>query len=337
MDAPEPPHSRPTYASATATAASSSSSSPPSSVATASAPPPATASETCAPAAPTKPATAEPSRPDRSRMLDSDFRYIDRNGNVMKSRTELTISQMLDFLGIKYEYGHTVHLGDGTAVQVDFKTDKGLIEAIDGDGDIAKYKRMRSDASLSAEHIMAVGGAKHVARTGEMDKMVYYDKAPQTGSIFLEDDSFSFDYAHILPLVEKCSILHGHTSSVMVELAGQMKDNMLVDFGLAKGIVRGVVSEFDHKFFINERYVAGQDGSHYTIRFDGPRGTFNLQMPKDTTYLLKGEATVENLATEIIRLLAPRMPPNVEAVGVYIYEGYNKGSHIITKIRDIAE
>jgi len=26
------------------------------------------------------------------------------------------------------------------------------------------------------------------------------------------------------------------------------------------------------------------------------------------------------------------MPSNVEAVGVYIYEGYNKGSHIISKI-----
>ena len=47
---------------------------------------------------------------------------------------------------------------------------------------------------------------------------------------FLEDASFSFDYAHILPLVEKCSILHGHTSSVMVELVGQMKDNLLFRF-----------------------------------------------------------------------------------------------------------
>jgi len=26
------------------------------------------------------------------------------------------------------------------------------------------------------------------------------------------------------------------------------------------------------------------------------------------------------------------MPSNVEALGVYIYEGYNKGSHIISKI-----
>jgi 6-pyruvoyltetrahydropterin/6-carboxytetrahydropterin synthase len=59
---------------------------------------------------------------------------------------------------------------------------------------------------------------------------------------------------------------------------------------------------------------------------------FELQVPKDTTYLLEGEATVENLSSEIIKILAPKMPSNVEAVGVYIYEGYNKGSHIISNI-----
>jgi 6-pyruvoyltetrahydropterin/6-carboxytetrahydropterin synthase len=41
---------------------------------------------------------------------------------------------------------------------------------------------------------------------------------------------------------------------------------------------------------------------------------------------------VENLSSEIIKLLAPKLPQNVEAVGVYIYEGYNKGSHIISNI-----
>ena len=59
---------------------------------------------------------------------------------------------------------------------------------------------------------------------------------------------------------------------------------------------------------------------------------FELQVPKNTTYLLEGEATVENLSSELIKLLAPKMPANVEAVGVYIYEGYNKGSHIISNI-----
>ncbi len=292
------------------------------------------------PSSPTRPVRPPPA--DQSQILDSDFVYVDGKGNTMKSRTELAVSQMLDFLGIAYEYGHTVDLNDGKGrtVRIDFKTDRGLIEVIDSEDDLAKYEMVRSHPSVasSGTRIMAIGGARNVARISEIGDVICYDnKAPQTGSIFLEDPSFAFDYAHILPLVEKCSILHGHTSSVMVELVGQMKGNLLVDFGVAKEIIREAVSVFDHKFFINEKYVAGQDDAHYTIRFDGPRGRFDLQVPKDTTYLLHGEATVENLATELIRLLAPKMPPNVEAVGVYIYEGYNKGSHIITKIRDIAQ
>jgi|TARA_Y100000389_G_scaffold128034_1_gene125420 6-pyruvoyltetrahydropterin/6-carboxytetrahydropterin synthase len=118
----------------------------------------------------------------------------------------------------------------------------------------------------------------------------------------------------------------------MVELVGQMKNNLLVDFGIAKKIIKEVVNEFDHKFFINRKYLKKEDDTHYQISFDGPKGMFDLQVPKHTTYLLEGEATVENLSSEIIKLLAPKMPENVEAVGVYIYEGYNKGSHIISNI-----
>ena len=161
---------------------------------------------------------------------------------------------------------------------------------------------------------------------------MYKTKEVQTGSIFIEDPSFAFDYAHILPLVEKCSILHGHTSSVMVELVGEMTNNLLIDFGEAKKIIKEVISILDHKFFINKRYVVNEDDLHYKVAFDGPKGRFDLQVPKNTTYLLEGEATVEKLSTEIIKLLVPKMPKNIEAVGIYIYEGYNKGAHIISQI-----
>ncbi len=263
-------------------------------------------------------------------ILDSDFRYIDKKGNLLRTRTELTVAQMLTFLEEDYQYDHKITLKNGSQVTIDFKTKKGLIEVIDNDEDIEKYKQIKED--FPQDKVMAIGHAKYVAQIKELQDIVYYDNTPQTGSIFLEDGSFSFDYAHILPLVEKCSILHGHTSSVMVELVGQMKDNLLVDFGVAKKIIKEVVNIFDHKFFINSKYLKSEDESHYVISFEGPKGMFELQVPKDTTYLLEGEATVENLSSEIIKLLAPKMPSNVEALGVYIYEGYNKGSHIISNI-----
>jgi 6-pyruvoyltetrahydropterin/6-carboxytetrahydropterin synthase len=31
--------------------------------------------------------------------------------------------------------------------------------------------------------------------------------------------------------------------------------------------------------------------------------------------------------------MAPKMPPNIEALGVYVYEGVNKGAHIISEIK----
>jgi 6-pyruvoyltetrahydropterin/6-carboxytetrahydropterin synthase len=155
----------------------------------------------------------------------------------------------------------------------------------------------------------------------------------QTGSIFIEDPSLAFDYAHILPLVEKCSVLHGHTSTVMVEIIGSMKNNLVIDFGDAKRIIKEALGAIDHKFFINKKYLEKEDDLHFYVAFEGPQGYFNLQVPKSTTYLLSGEATVENLSSEIIRLLAPKMPPNVQALGVYIYEGVNKGAHIIAGVK----
>ena len=260
--------------------------------------------------------------------IDSDFRYLDQKNNLMRSRTELSIAQMLSFLNQEYQYDITIN--KDPLIKVDFKTNQGLIEVIDNEEDIAKYKTIKE--KFPDQKIMAVGHPQYAAQIKELEEIVFYDKAPQTGAIFLDDPSFAFDYAHILPLVEKCSILHGHTSSLMVELVGQMKNNLLVDFGEAKKIIKEAIQVFDHKFFINEKYLKFQDDTHYKISFKGPKGVFDLQVPKHTTYLLKGEATVENLSTELIKLLSPKLPKNIEAVGVYIYEGYNKGSHIISNI-----
>lgn len=266
-----------------------------------------------------------------SAILDSDFRYTDRKGNLLRTRTELSIAQMLSFLDIKYEYDYKLTLKDGRQTLIDFKTEKGFIEVIDDEKDITKYKEIKQN--LPDMKIIAIGHPKYAAQIKELEDIILYKtKEAQTGSIFIEDLSFAFDYAHILPLVEKCSILHGHTSSVLVELVGEMKNNLLIDFSDAKKIIKEVIAILDHKFFINKRYLVKEDDVHYKIAFNGPQGIFDLQVPKNTTYLLEGEATVENLSTEIIKLLVPKLPQNIEAVGVYIYEGYNKGAHILSHI-----
>ena len=79
-----------------------------------------------------------------STVLDSDFKYIDGKGNLLKSRTELSIAQMLEFLQTEYQYDYPITLKNGKKVNVDFKTDKGLIEVIDTEIDIAKYKELKA-------------------------------------------------------------------------------------------------------------------------------------------------------------------------------------------------
>jgi 6-pyruvoyltetrahydropterin/6-carboxytetrahydropterin synthase len=151
-------------------------------------------------------------------------------------------------------------------------------------------------------------------------------------TIFLDDQSFNFDYAHILPKTQKCSVMHGHTSSVLVEVIGRPIDGMVVDFGVAKPIVREAVRDLDHKLFINEKYVTQVDQKSVTLKFNTVHGEFAIRAPKATTVMMKGEATVENLAREVLNRIAPKMPKNVTAVGVYVYEGLNKGSHVLAQI-----
>ena len=265
-------------------------------------------------------------------VLNSDLRYIDR-GNLLRSRSELSVAKMLSFLNEDYEYDVDVKMSNGKYAKVDFKTGGNkYIEVIDSEDDAIKFKNIHE--KLPTLDIIAVGHSKYVSRISELDSLFFFESGNhmQTGSIFIEDPALAFDYAHILPLVEKCSVLHGHTSTVMVEIIGNMKDNLVVDFGEAKRIIKETLNAIDHKFFINKIYLQSEDDVHYYVAFEGPKGYFSLQLPKSTTYMLSGEATVEKLSSEIIKLLAPKMPQNVEALGVYIYEGINKGAHIIAGV-----
>jgi 6-pyruvoyltetrahydropterin/6-carboxytetrahydropterin synthase len=265
-------------------------------------------------------------------VTDSDLKYIDQRGNLLRNRSELSTSNILSFLGHNYEYNVRVDLSESNFVYVDFKVDDKYIEVIDPESDIEKFKMLKR--SLPKLNVIGIGHSNYAAKMSELESFFSFGSlSDHVGSIFIEDPSLAFDYAHILPLVEKCSILHGHTSTVMVEIIGNMKDNLVIDFGKAKRIIKDTLNALDHKFFINKQYLESEDSVHYHISFEGPKGYFNLQLPKTTAFLLPGEATIENISSQIIKLLAPKMPANVEALGVYVYEGVNKGAHIIAETK----
>jgi 6-pyruvoyltetrahydropterin/6-carboxytetrahydropterin synthase len=260
--------------------------------------------------------------------LDKDLKFLGQKKDLIENRTGYSISKLLDFLNIDYKYKNIINNSD---LKIDFKVGDKFIKIIENDSDVTEFREIKEKFPLI--EMIAVGKSSYLGKINEMESIFLFDKqSEQIGSIFIEDPSLAFDYAHILPLVEKCSIIHGHTSTIMVEIIGEMKNNLVIDFSEAKKIIKEALYQIDHKFFINKKYLKKEEGDHFFIEFDGPKGYFDLKVPKYTTYLLEGEATVENLSTEIIRMLSDRMPKNVQAIGVYIYEGVNKGAHILSYI-----
>lgn len=62
----------------------------------------------------------------------------------------------------------------------------------------------------------------------------------------------NFSAAHFIPSIEKCSRLHGHDYAVDLELEGEPKEGILIDYGVVKSAIRGLVDTFDHKVLLPE-------------------------------------------------------------------------------------
>jgi 6-pyruvoyl-tetrahydropterin synthase len=265
-----------------------------------------------------------------------------RNGKTYATGMLAAVAGLLESLGLRFEVNHPV--GKGGKPTADFLVEGGPAifvgrglspaerEAARESGtrcvtvEVSAARSDSMDAGLRVVDVVTAEGARPLSE----DMGGARDGRLQT--IFLDDPAFNFDYAHILPKTEKCSVMHGHTSSALVEVIGSPIRGMVIDFNDAKPIIKDAISDLDHKLFISERYVTGRDATHVDLSFSTVHGDFVLRVPEATTVLMEGEATVENLAQELLRRIAPRMPENVEAVGVYVYEGLNKGTHLLARL-----
>jgi len=258
-------------------------------------------------------------------IIDKELMYKDSKNNLLKSRNELSIARLLQYLNIEYQYDIPITI-NGRRFNIDFKIGDKFIEVIDNKDDLDKFNYLKDKIE-----IFGIGNSISISKNEELNSLFTFKDNTELGSIFIEDPALSFDYAHILPLVKKCSVLHGHTSSIMIEIIGNMKNNLVIDFGEAKRLIKEVLLAIDHKFIVNKNYVKEYD-EYYKVIINGSQGRFSIDAPKHTTYLLDGEATIENIGKEILRLLMPKMPSNIDAIGIYIYEGVSKGAHIISRL-----
>lgn len=237
-------------------------------------------------------------------------------------------AEILDSLAIPHTEGEPLFAGAVCSPDFSFEKTVVLIERELSD-------KERKELRRSGKKVVMLNRSKKRSDSSDPGIRVVELDAEGDGrsqTIFLDDPSFNFDYAHILPQTEKCSVMHGHTSSALVEIVGPPVNGMVVDFNDAKPVIREAIRELDHKLFISEKYVFGRYGKQVNLRFRTVHGEFDLRVPTKTTVLLEGEATVENLAQELLDRIAPKMPSNVTAVGVYVYEGLNKGTHLLAQI-----
>lgn len=254
-----------------------------------------------------------------------------QRGNLSKTSLHQLLINLFDSLKIPFE--RDVRVPGVSSITADFLVNNTLVFV---------------ERSFSEPEIRALGemGRNCVFITGdslrsdELDHGIRVLGLGESGdlqTIFMDDPSFNFDYSHILPTTQKCSVMHGHTSSALVEVVGRPIDGMVVDFGLAKEIIKEAIRSLDHKLLINKKYVVRSDAKSVFLRFKTIHGDFAIRAPRQTTVLMTGEATVENLAREVVSRIAPGMPENVTAVGVYVYEGLNKGSHLLAQIHQRGE
>lgn len=246
-----------------------------------------------------------------------------------RQRRTSTHQLVADLLGsLKVRFRENVPIRGARGLMADFMVN-GVAVFVERDLTSGELKRL---SATRGEYLII---ARDPLRSDRLDhglRVLSLGEEGRTQGIFLDDPSFNFDYAHILPKTQKCSVMHGHTSSVLVEVVGHPNEGMVVDFADAKKAVKNAINKLDHRLFINEKYVTGVSQRSVSLKFKTVHGDFAIRAPRETTVLLPGEATVENLAKEVLSLIVPKMPPNVTAVGVYVYEGMNKGSHLLASV-----
>jgi 6-pyruvoyltetrahydropterin/6-carboxytetrahydropterin synthase len=259
------------------------------------------------------------------------------NGRAYATGLHAALARLLDSLGLPYDKDSSI--AQGSKLRADFLVEGRTAIFVGRRFSPAERRAARSSGkkcvliSMSAARSDSSDSGFRVADLAKEKSGADPLEDGRLQTIFLDDPSFNFDYAHILPKTEKCSVMHGHTSSALVEIVGSPVEGMVVDFNDAKPIIKKAISDLDHKLFISERYVTGRTATHVDLSFSTVHGEFSLHVPRDTTVLLDGEATVENLAQELLKRIAPKMPGNVEAVGVYVYEGLNKGTHLLARLQ----
>jgi 6-pyruvoyltetrahydropterin/6-carboxytetrahydropterin synthase len=144
--------------------------------------------------------------------------------------------------------------------------------------------------------------------------------------ISIERNTLRFAAAHFTTAGGECEPLHGHNYDVMVQIDGALsEDAWVVDFAVAKRIVRRLCKELDHRFLLaalnpalrvdetdEDMTIGTSDNRRYVI----PRGDIAALEIDNTT----AERLAEWFARRIAVELAAAGAANVTSITVGVEE-----------------
>ena len=141
-------------------------------------------------------------------------------------------------------------------------------------------------------------------------------------------NNLRFSSAHFIPDLGKCSRLHGHDYAVSIELEGDLKNGILIDYGDVKRIARKILEQYDHRVLIPTRgtlSVANVQSNHVSVEYSGKTMSFFME---DVCFIDTDVSSSENLASLISFQLKKELSAyeNLRSLSLTVYEGPSQGS-----------
>lgn len=141
-------------------------------------------------------------------------------------------------------------------------------------------------------------------------------------------NNLRFSSAHFIPELGKCSRIHGHDYAVSIELEGDVKDGILVDYGDVKKIVRNILEPYDHRVLIptrRTRSVVEVKSDQVIVEYSGKKMSF---FKDDVCFIDADISSSENLASLIASQLKNELNvyENLKTLSLTVFEGPSQGS-----------
>jgi len=142
----------------------------------------------------------------------------------------------------------------------------------------------------------------------------------------------NIDYAHFLAFHDgKCKNVHAHGSCVVsAEVGGSLNGQWVVDFGIIKRTIKGVVEQIDHKFVVKHEYVQF-NGNKAIIMYNSSNGEHLIELPPSEVFVLEQDPTLENIILYIAEKVLEQLPENVTYIKIMAQEGMGGSAEVTVR------